>query len=123
MTHQRTLRILSLYTTVLALALNIATTVVSLEQHTYYYSYRTVSVWCFVFVPLVLTAAISITGLVHNRKHGRMPSFRYSLLDFLAAVMYVGLLVPIWVVEIGWLREPGYGLLAGYATAPMILNM
>jgi hypothetical protein len=37
--------------------------------------------------------------------------------------MYVGLLVPIWVVEIGRLREPGYGLLAGYATAPMIVNM
>ncbi|KAH7066990.1 hypothetical protein BKA63DRAFT_424906 [Paraphoma chrysanthemicola] len=125
MTYDRQLRVLTLLTTALATPLLIACTIVSLErgQNYWYYSRRRVTVFCFAFIPLALTAATSTIGLAYNRRHGRMPNFRYALLDLVATVVYVGLLIPIWVVEIGALEAPGYGLLAGYTTAPMIVNM
>jgi hypothetical protein len=125
MAHERTLRLLTLLTTILATPLIIGCTVVSFRRryHYYYSDRRKVTAWCFAYVPLALTAAASAIALLHHRRNGRMPSFKYTLLDFAAALLYIGVLIPVWAVEIGNLREPGFGLLAGYATAPMIINM
>jgi hypothetical protein len=125
MAYERALRVLTLLTTALATPLLIACTIVSLEQSQspWYYRRRRATVFCFAFIPLALTAATSTIGLAYDRRHGRVPNFRYAVLDLAATIVYLGLLIPIWAVEIGALRAPGYGLLAGYTTGPMIVNM
>jgi uncharacterized membrane protein YhaH (DUF805 family) len=79
-----------------------------------------VSTFCFAFIPLALTALASIFGL---RRDGKKPSLVVFSLDFVAAVFYAALLIPIWAVEVGRLHQVGLGLLVGYTTAPMIVNM
>lgn len=79
--------------------------------------------WCFTFIPLALTAAASALSLMHYRRCGSKPGARFASIDLLALVAYVAILIPVWAVEIGKLEEPGFGLLAGYTTAPMIVNM
>jgi hypothetical protein len=126
MAHVRPLRVLTLFLSALATPLLIGTTVAAFaaDRHSYYWhSQRNVNAWCFGYIPLALTAAASAIGLMHFRKHGRMPNFKYTLIDLFAFVWYLALLIPIWAVEIGKLRQPGWGLLAGYTTAPMIINM
>jgi hypothetical protein len=44
-------------------------------------------------------------------------------LDGVASITYLGVLIPIWAVEVGELHLSGFGLLVGYCTAPMIVNM
>jgi hypothetical protein len=122
MSHDRTLRIFTLFTTALATPLLIGCTVASLEsQYSRHYWYRrTVSTFCFGFIPLALTAATSVIGIA---RHGQMPKTVVSLLDLAAATMYVALLIPIWAVEVPYMNRGGLGLLIGYTTAPMIVNM
>lgn len=124
MAYVRPLRILTLLTAALATPLNIATTVLSIQiarRYSYWY-YRNPS-WCYAFIPLAITAAASVFSLVYQRRHGRLPNFKFAIVDLIAALVYLGVLIPIWATEIGRLRGPGYGLLAGYTTAPMIVNM
>lgn len=126
MAHVRPLRVLTLALSALATPLLIGVTVVSFDQFRYRYywhSSRQVTTWCFGFIPLALTAAASVISLIHYRKYGRMPNFKYTLIDLFAFVWYLALLIPIWATEIGKLNQPGWGLLAGYTTAPMIVNM
>jgi hypothetical protein len=118
MASDRTLRILTLLTSALATPLLIGCTVVSLHQS--YWHRRKVSAFCFAFIPLALTALASIFGL---RRDGKKPSLVVFTLDFVAAISYVALLIPIWAVEVGRLPQVGLGLLVGYTTAPMIMNM
>jgi hypothetical protein len=124
MAHERALRILSLCLTGLATPLLIATTVISLEiSFQSYYSYRNVTTFCFGYVPLALTAFASAASLRFHRKNGRLPGARFALLDVFAVATYLGILIPIWTIELSALREPGLVLLATYLTAPMIVNM
>lgn len=52
-----------------------------------------------------------------------MPQESFKLVDGVASIAYLSILTAIWAVEIGKLERPGFGLLAGYTTAPMIVNM
>jgi hypothetical protein len=125
MSHDRSLRIFTLLTTALATPLLIGCTVASLQSETgryYYYRSRprTVTAFCFGFIPLALTAGASVVGIA---RHGSKPKVILSLLDLAAAVSYVALLIPIWAVEVSKMNKGGLGLLIGYTTAPMIVNM
>lgn len=123
--YERPLRILTLLTTALATPLLIATTVVSLStgEWSYYYHRRSITAFCFGYIPLSLTVLASSLSLVHYRRHGTAPGARFFSVDGLAGLAYLGVLIPIWAVEIGLLEKSGFGLLAGYTTAPMIVNM
>ncbi|KAF2028874.1 hypothetical protein EK21DRAFT_101492 [Setomelanomma holmii] len=125
MAYDYALRILTLLTTGLATPLLIATTIVSFQvsNSRWHYNRRTVTVFPFAFIAFAMTTVASTIALIYNRRHGRMPNFRFALIDFAASLVYVGLLIPIWAVEIRQLRDPGFGLLAGYTTSPMIVNM
>ncbi|CAO2652638.1 Nn.00g009210.m01.CDS01 [Neocucurbitaria sp. VM-36] len=126
MAHERPLRILLLLTTALATPLLIATTIVSIQRERrrgYWNGQRSVTTFCFAYLPLALTAFASTASLLHHRKSGRSPGPRFAPLDCFGGVMYLAILLPIWAVEIGRLDRPGFALLAGYLTAPMIINM
>jgi hypothetical protein len=118
MATDRNLRVLTLFTSALATPLLIGCTVVSLQGT--WWERRDVTAFCFAFIPLALTALASIFGL---RRDGKKPNLVVFTLDFVAAISYVALLIPIWVVEIRHLHKVGLGLLVGYTTAPMIVNM
>ncbi|KAH7556146.1 hypothetical protein BM1_06672 [Bipolaris maydis] len=120
--YELPLRILTLLTSLLALPLLIATTVVSIHNYSWY-RYRPVTAFCFGFIPLALTAFASTRSLVHQRRFGRMPQASFKAVDGVACIAYLSILTAIWAVEIGYLERPGFGLLAGYTTAPMILNI
>ncbi|EUC29577.1 hypothetical protein COCCADRAFT_106142 [Bipolaris zeicola 26-R-13] len=121
-TYELPLRVLTLLTTVISLPLLIATTIVSLNYHVWW-RYRPVTAFCFGYIPLALTAFASARTLIHHRRYGRMPQASFKLVDGVAFIAYVSILTAIWAVEIGNLERPGFGLLAGYTTAPMIVNM
>jgi hypothetical protein len=123
--YERPLRIITLATTTLATPLLIATTVVSFAVHRYSWSYdrRSVTAFCFGFIPLALTVLAAAKSLMHQRKHGRVPTGGFMLVDGITALVYLGVLIPVWAKEIGMLEKPSFGLLAGYTTAPMIVNM
>jgi hypothetical protein len=70
-----------------------------------------------------MTAVASAVSIIHQRRRGSVPGPKFTLLDGLAGITYLAILIPIWAVETGELGAPGYGLLAGYTTAPMIVNM
>jgi hypothetical protein len=71
-----------------------------------------------------MTVATSSISLQYIRKHGKSSNaLRFSILDLVPALAYIGVLIPCWVVEIEEFNAGGFGLLAGYTTAPMILNM
>ncbi|KAG9191879.1 hypothetical protein G6011_10613 [Alternaria panax] len=70
-----------------------------------------------------MTAVASTVSIAYQRRRGSAPGPRFTLLDGLAGVMYLAILIPIWAVGTGNLEAPGYGLLAGYTTSPMIVNM
>jgi hypothetical protein len=120
--HDRLLRITTLLTTALATPFLIALTVLSIETG-YWYSHRDVTTFCFGYFPLAMTAIASAISIGHHRKHKRAPGARLAMLDGLALATYLGVLIPIWVVEIAALGGAGLGLLVGYLTAPMIVNM
>lgn len=124
MAYERALRGLTLITTAVAVPLLIATTVVSLKKdYDRYWDSRHVTAFCFGYIPLAATTITSVASLIYHRKHGRMPGSRFILLDAFCFVAYLSILLPIWLIEIGRLVQPGWGLLAGYLTAPMIVNM
>jgi hypothetical protein len=120
--QERTLRLLTLFTSALATPFLIATTIVSLESR-YWHDHRDVTTFCFGYIPLAMTAVASTVSIIHQRRRGSPPGPRFTLLDGLAGITYLAILIPIWAVETGDLASPGYGLLAGYTTAPMIVNM
>ncbi|CAN9109433.1 unnamed protein product [Alternaria alternata] len=70
-----------------------------------------------------MTAVASAVSIIQQRRCGSVPGPKFTLLDGLAGITYLAILIPIWAVETGELGAPGYGLLTGYTTAPMIVNM
>jgi hypothetical protein len=65
-----------------------------------------------------------VASLYKLRRTGKALDPRSVYLDLFAFVLYLSVLVPIWVREIGELQNiPGYVLLATYTTVPMIINM
>ena len=123
----RHLRLFTFLTTAIAVPLNIAATVLSLKHPQggwWRQPRRTVTAYCFVFIPLALTCFAASTSLVYIKKHGKNPrSFHLRALDFSAICFYVAVMIPCWAVEIRKFNSGGFGLLTGYLTAPMIVNM
>ncbi|KAJ4315078.1 hypothetical protein N0V94_006132 [Neodidymelliopsis sp. IMI 364377] len=71
-----------------------------------------------------MTVVSAIISLQYTKKHGKSPTgIQFKVLDLVAVLAYIGVLIPIWAVEIRKLRLSGFGLLVGYTTAPMIVNM
>ncbi|KAF1844419.1 uncharacterized protein K460DRAFT_397520 [Cucurbitaria berberidis CBS 394.84] len=124
MAHERSLRVLMLIGAAVATPFLIPTTIISLNSESrYYYDHRTVTTFCFAYFPLALTALASTLSLLHYRKYGRSPGHRFAHFDAFASALYLGVLGPIWGIEVDRISDGGYGLLVGYLTAPMILNM
>ena len=123
----RHLRLFTFLTTAIAVPLNIAATVLSLKHPQggwWRQPRRTVTAYCFVFIPLALTCFAASTSLVYIKKHGKNPrSFHLRALDFSAICFYIAVMIPCWAVEIRKFNSGGFGLLTGYLTAPMIVNM
>ncbi|KAJ4991789.1 hypothetical protein SVAN01_02639 [Stagonosporopsis vannaccii] len=122
---ERPLRLLTYLATAITVPLNIAATILSLEHQRFWWSDRRhVSAFCFVFIPLAMTVAASFVSLKYMGTHGKSPrALQFKVLDLAALVAYIGVLVPCWAVELREFSAPGFGLLTGYVTAPMILNM
>lgn len=125
MLAERYIRLFTYIATAIAVPLNIVSTILSLvhERQTHWHS-RPVTAFCFAFIPLAMTVIASYRSLQYIRKHGETPtSFHFTVLDLASALTYIAVLVPIWVIEIRRFAAGGFGLLVGYATVPMILNM
>ena len=124
---ERHLRLLTFLTTAIALPLNIAATVLSLkhpQRGWWHGSRRVVTAYCFIYIPLALTCFAASTSLVYIRKHGKIPrGFHLRALDFMAICFYIAVMIPCWALEIWEFNTGGFGLLTGYLTAPMIVNM
>ncbi|KAI0616414.1 hypothetical protein TUN199_11595 [Pyrenophora tritici-repentis] len=120
--NERFLRILTLSSSALATPFLIATSIVSTEGHGWGYR-REATAFCFGFIPLAMTAFASSVTLYYQRHHGRVPTAGFALLDGAAFCAYISVLIPIWVVEVNYLWSASLGMLAGYTTTPMILNM
>jgi hypothetical protein len=83
-----------------------------------------VTAFCFAYIPLAITVVASSTNLQYIRKHGKGPRALYvTLLDLVSVLAYISVLIPCWTVEIKEFSTGGFGLLDGYATAPMVVNM
>lgn len=67
-----------------------------------------------------MTAATSMVGIVKSK---RLSKYSTAFFDLAAAFSYLAILLPIWTYEVGHLNQGGVGLLIGYTTAPMIVNM
>lgn len=58
------------------------------------------------------------------KKHGKTPlAVRFAIVDLLAVFGYIGVMIPMWTLELDEYRDGRFGLLVGYVTAPMIVNM
>jgi hypothetical protein len=124
MSLERSLRLLTYLATAITVPLAIAATVVSLEHQRNRWARRHVTAFCFVFIPLAITVIASSMNLQYTRKHGKRPcALHFKILDLVSVLAYIGVLVPCWTVEISEFSAGGFGLLVGYTTAPMILNM
>lgn len=119
MSYDRHLRIAVLLTTALALPLLIGCTALSLQDELRRRR-RRVSAFCFGYIPLAMTAATSMVGIVKSK---RLSKYSTAFFDLAAAFSYLAILLPIWTYEVGHLNQGGVGLLIGYTTAPMIVNM
>ncbi|KNG46058.1 hypothetical protein DDE82_001907 [Stemphylium lycopersici] len=119
--RERPLRIATLFTSAFATPFLIASTILSLQSGYWYRS--DVTAFCFGYIPLFMTAVASSISLITQRRHSRLPGAQFSLLDGLAAVTYLSILISIWAAEVVRMGDGGEGLVAGYTTAPMIVNM
>ncbi|KAH7406770.1 hypothetical protein DE146DRAFT_404508 [Phaeosphaeria sp. MPI-PUGE-AT-0046c] len=119
MSYDRALRTATLLTTALALPLLIGCTALSLQDELRWRR-RRVSAFCFGYIPLAMTVAASTISIVKSK---RLSKYSTTLFDLAAAISYIAVLLPIWTYEVGHLNQGGVGLLIGYTTAPMIVNM
>lgn len=121
---ERLLRLLTYLTTAICVPLNIAATVLSLKYQGRRWAGRHATAYCFIFIPLAVTVASATTSLQYMKKHGKNPrALHLTVLDLVAIFGYIGTLVPCWALEIREFSAGGFGLLTGYVTTPMILNM
>ncbi|CAA9961126.1 hypothetical protein PTMSG1_04510 [Pyrenophora teres f. maculata] len=119
--NERFLRILTLSSSALTIPFLIATAIVSTSSHHWYR--RNVTAFCFGFIPLAMTAFASLITLYYQRRYDRVPNAGFALIDGVAFCAYISILIPIWALEVGYLEDASLGMLAGYTTSPMILNM
>lgn len=110
----RFLRYEALFNTALALPLVIA---LSAAVHPF---------WAILTVPMastVVTCSIALRRY-KDTEHGQMPRLSgfQGLLELWSSVAYLAILCLNWAFSFSW-RYSGYGLLAGYGTAPLIVNM
>jgi hypothetical protein len=123
MSQDRNLRVLTLLTTATAFPLLIVTTALSFEGRNSgraWWERPKVTVFCFGYIPLFFTA---IAAIIAIKWHKRSTILAVSLLDLAGAIGYMALLIPIWAIEVARMNKGGLGLLVGYTTGPMILNM
>lgn len=120
----RSLRLLTCLGTAICIPLNIAATVLSLENQGRRWSRRHATAYPFIFVPLAVTVTSAILSLQYMKKHCKTPrALRFVVLDIVAVFGYIGTLIPCWALEIQEFGAGGFGLLTGYVTAPMIVSM
>lgn len=120
----RPLRLLTCLTSAICVPLNIAATILSLEYQSRRWARRGVTAYCFIFIPLAVTVASALLSLQYMKKHGKTPRALYfAALDLIAIIGYIGTLITCWALEIKEFNAVGFGLLTGYVTAPMIVNM
>ena len=120
----RSLRLLTCLGTAICIPLNIAATVLSLENQGRRWARRHITAYPFIFVPLAVTVASAILSLQYMKKHGKTPrALHFAVLDVVAVFGYIGTLIPCWALEIREFGAGGFGLLTGYVTAPMIVSM
>jgi len=121
---QRSLRLLTCLAAAITLPLGIAATVVSLQYQRHRWARRDVTAYCFIFIPLTLTVIASSLSLHYMKHHGKRASaWHFKVFDLAATFAYFAVLVPCWALEIREFDAGGFGLLTGYTTAGMILNM
>jgi EamA domain-containing membrane protein RarD len=123
MSQDRSLRVLTLLTTATAFPLLIVATALSFEGRNSgraWWDRPKVTTFCFGYIPLFFTA---VSAIIAIKWHERTPILTVSLLDLAGAISYVALLIPIWAIDVGRMNKGGLGLLVGYTTAPLILNM
>ncbi|KZM20311.1 uncharacterized protein EKO05_0006980 [Ascochyta rabiei] len=124
MSLERPLRLLTYLATAVAVPLNIVATVLSIANQNRGWDSRNATAFCFAFIPLALTVAASTMSLQYMKKHGKSPRGSIlMLLDVASVSAYIGVLVPCWSIEILEFSTGGFGLLVGFTTAPMIINM
>ncbi|KAJ4376547.1 hypothetical protein N0V86_006660 [Didymella sp. IMI 355093] len=120
----RTLRLLTCLATAICIPLDIAATVLSMNFQSHRWARRGVTAYCFIFIPLALTAVSAIFSLRYMKKHGKTPrGLDITVLDLAAICGYIGTMITCWVLEISEYNNGGFGLLTGYLTAPMIVSM
>lgn len=118
------LRLLTCLATAICIPLNIAATILSLAHQRQRWARRHATAYCFVFIPLAVTAASALLSLQYMKKHGKRPrALHFACLDLVAIFGYMAVLIPCWTVELREFGNGGFGLLTGYVTAPMIVSM
>lgn len=121
---ERPLRLCMYLTTAIAFPLNIAATVLSIRFQRRRWAPRDVTAYCFAYIPLALTVVAASISLRYMKKHNKIPkSLSYRIFDLLAVCAYIAVLIPCWALEIREFSAGGFGLLTGYLTAPMIINL
>ena len=121
---QRSLRLLTYLATAITFPLGIVATVLSLKHQRSYWHGRHVTAYCFIFIPLTLTVVASSLSLQYMKKHcKRANALHFKVLDLTATLAYFAVLVPCWALELREFSAVGFGLLTGYTTVGMILNM
>jgi hypothetical protein len=123
MSQDRNIRVLTLLTTAIAFPLLIVATALSFEGRNSgraWWERPKATAFCFGYIPLFFTALAAIIAI---KQHKRSPILAISLLDFANAIGYMALLIRIWAIEMEMMSKGGLGLLVGFTTGPMLLNM
>ncbi|KAF1922488.1 uncharacterized protein M421DRAFT_78121 [Didymella exigua CBS 183.55] len=121
---ERPLRLVTCLAAAICIPLNIAATVLSLEFQSRRWDPRVATAYCFIFIPLAVTFASATLSLHYMKKHGKTSrAWHFVVLDLVAATGYFGTMITCWALEIREYNDGWFGLLTGYLTAPMILNM
>lgn len=124
MSLDRSLRYVTYLATAIATPLSIVATCVSLDHQIHRWARRHATAFPFAFIPLAMTVVTSFLSLRYMKKYGKSPrELHLRALDLASAFGYLGMLIPCWVLEIQEFSAGGFGLLVGYTTAPLILNM
>jgi hypothetical protein len=132
--HALPLRTVTFLSTLIGLPLAIVTTILTQQyeresfNYGHYWSHRRhrtrATALCFPYLGLTVTMALCIASFRRLRAMGKQLPVKTAWADALAAVLYLAVLLPIWIREVGReIRAPGLVLLISYTTVPMIINM
>jgi hypothetical protein len=132
--HALPLRTVTFLSTLIGIPLAIVTTILTQQyeresfNYGHYWSHRRhrtrATALCFPYFGLTVTMALCIASFRRLRATGKQLPVKTAWVDALAAVLYLAVLLPIWIREVGReIRAPGLVLLISYTTVPMIINM